>query len=298
MPAVSVLLPCFRSERFVRKAIESVLAQRFTDWELVACDNASDDGTYALLQAYAARDPRIRAFRNEVNLGPVGNWRRCAELAQGRLAGLLFSDDWYEPDFLARTAPRLDDARVGVAFAAARLVRERAAAAAGAAAADVCYLRDQPLLDAATFVREVYARGPATTTPVSPCCALARRDDLARWLARPLEEDVAFGFSAHGAGPDLWVYLQACDEYPLVAHEPAPLVCFLDHGGNLSARPGIRRAYAAAVFQFAEYAPRFGPMPQRSLARTARALKGTPLAARVRGRLGVGGWIRLLAKGG
>jgi glycosyltransferase involved in cell wall biosynthesis len=294
VPAVSVLLPCFRSERFVRRAVESVLAQRFADWELVACDNASDDGTFELLQGYAARDPRIRAYRNEVNVGPVRNWRRCAELATGRLAGLLFSDDWFEPDYLARLVPRLDDPRVGIVYAAARMVRE----GAPEAESQVCYLRPgETLLEPAAFVREVY-RGPATTTPVSPCCALARRSDLARWLERPLQDDAAFGFTAHGAGPDLWVFLQACDEYPLVGHEPAPLVCFLDHGGNLSTKPGIRRAYAASVFQFSEHATRFGPMPQRALARSAQALRDTPLAPRVRSRLGVEGWLRLLAKGG
>ena len=290
---VSVLLPCYRSERFVRRAVESVLSQSMTDWELVACDNASDDGTYELLQEYAARDRRIVALRNETNLGPVGNWRRCAERATGRVAGLLFSDDWYEPEFLARMVPRLEDERVGLAYSAVRIVREDSPDAGG----ELHYLKEQRYVEPPEFVREA-CRAPATTTPVSPCCALARRADLVRWLSRPLEDDAVFGFSRHGAGPDLWVFLQACAEYPLLAHEPVPLVCFLSHGSNLSSSAGVRRAYTAAAFQFSEFAPRLGKMTQRSLARAARLLRDTPLEPRVRKQLTLEGRIRLLAKGG
>lgn len=278
---VSVLLPCYRSAAFVERAIESVRAQTLQRWELVACDNASDDGTYALLQRHAAQDPRIRAFRNDRNVGPVGNWRRCAELATAPLAALLFSDDWYEPAFLARMVGRLEDARVGIAYSAVKIVRT-----GGAAGGPESWYVDPPATALASkdFLRATY-EGWGRRTPVSPGCAVARRTDLARWLATPLRDDAEFRFAAHGAGTDLRVYLQACREYPLVAHEPEPLAAFLEHSGNLTHTEGVARAYAAALFQFVEDGG-FPEVSQRALARIWWALHGTPTGKRAARHLG------------
>src|SRR5205823_6563013 len=68
-PTVTVLLTAYNRERYIRAAIESVLAQTFTDFELIVSDDRSHDATVAAAEEYARRDPRIRIVVNERNLG-------------------------------------------------------------------------------------------------------------------------------------------------------------------------------------------------------------------------------------
>lgn len=96
-PTVSILLPAFNAERFIDTTIESVRAQTFTDWELIAVDDTSRDGTFARLQDWATREPRLRAIRNEANLGMTANWNRCLSFATGQYIVKLDADDAFRP---------------------------------------------------------------------------------------------------------------------------------------------------------------------------------------------------------
>lgn len=94
MPDVSVIMNCYNGERYLREAIDSVLAQDFTDWEIVFWDNASTDASAAIVASY--NDPRIRYLRGETNV-PLGHARKLAvEAARGNWIGFLDTDDlWY-----------------------------------------------------------------------------------------------------------------------------------------------------------------------------------------------------------
>ena len=106
-PRVSVCIPTYNRARYLREAIESALGQTFADFELVVVDNCSTDETPEVAGAYAARDARVRYVRNERNLGLVGNFNRCVEVARGEYVALLHDDDVYLPDMLAATAGAL-----------------------------------------------------------------------------------------------------------------------------------------------------------------------------------------------
>src|SRR5882762_10205940 len=108
-PSVSIGLPVYNGERYVRTAIESILNQTLQDWELIICDNASTDGTQAICEDYAARDARLRYLRNPSNIGAANNYRRVVELAQGRYFKWIASDDYCAPEFLDRCKRVLDD---------------------------------------------------------------------------------------------------------------------------------------------------------------------------------------------
>ena len=69
MPAVSVIMPVYNGERFLAEAIESILEQTFTDFELLIVDDASQDGSLQIIREYAARDDRILVIPSESNLG-------------------------------------------------------------------------------------------------------------------------------------------------------------------------------------------------------------------------------------
>jgi len=115
-PAVSIGLAVRNEPEGVRRCIESVLSQDFTDLELVICDNASDDDTVATLEEYAREDRRVSVTVNPVNIGSHENMNRVLELSRGTLFRWISADDWLEPQTLsegARVLERYPDA-VGV----------------------------------------------------------------------------------------------------------------------------------------------------------------------------------------
>lgn len=107
-PRVSVGLAVYNGERFIREALDSALRQTFQDFELIISDNASTDGTEEICRAYAARDKRIRYFRNNANLGAARNFNRVVELSRGEYFKFLAADDAIEPHFLERCVSLLD----------------------------------------------------------------------------------------------------------------------------------------------------------------------------------------------
>ena len=90
---VSVLVPTFNVGPFLAENLDVLLAQDFSDFELLLSDNCSTDGTFDVIQHYAARDPRIRCWQNPANLGITANINRCLEAARGEFVKFVFADD-------------------------------------------------------------------------------------------------------------------------------------------------------------------------------------------------------------
>jgi glycosyltransferase involved in cell wall biosynthesis len=105
---VSIGLPVYNGELFLRAAIDSFVAQTYRDFELIISDNASTDRTEEICRGYASTDPRIRYSRCETNVGPRRNFNRLVELAQGEYFKWAAHDDVYAPDFLLKCAEALD----------------------------------------------------------------------------------------------------------------------------------------------------------------------------------------------
>jgi glycosyltransferase involved in cell wall biosynthesis len=108
-PLVTIMLPIFNGERFLREALDSLLAQSFTDFELLIADNASTDATAAICLKYAARDSRIVYHRHAENLGVFPNVEWLCRQAKGEFLMLTGDDDVYERDCLARYVDRIRD---------------------------------------------------------------------------------------------------------------------------------------------------------------------------------------------
>jgi glycosyltransferase involved in cell wall biosynthesis len=100
-PAISVLMPVWHAVRFLPAAIESILAQTFTDFELIAIDDGTSDGSAEVLAAFAARDSRIRVVRQE-NRGIVASLNRGLELARAPFVARMDHDDVSRPDRFAK----------------------------------------------------------------------------------------------------------------------------------------------------------------------------------------------------
>jgi glycosyltransferase involved in cell wall biosynthesis len=110
VPFVSVLMPVYDSARFLREAVESVLAQNYPAFELIAIDDASRDGSFQLLEAFAARDPRVRVFRQPRNLGIVAARNRAFREARKDASyyAILDSDDVALPERLSEQVAFLE----------------------------------------------------------------------------------------------------------------------------------------------------------------------------------------------
>jgi glycosyltransferase involved in cell wall biosynthesis len=102
-PAVSIGLPVYNGEQFIRAALDSVLNQTFSDFELIIADNASNDSTREICREYMEGDSRIKYIRHGKNYGGDWNFRFVSQQATGRFFTWLAHDDTLEPQFLERT---------------------------------------------------------------------------------------------------------------------------------------------------------------------------------------------------
>lgn len=96
---ISVIIPAYNSSSFIKRAVDSVLNQIYTDLELIIVDDCSTDDTYEICKAYT--DPRIRVVKNEVNQGAGVSRQVGLREAKGEFITFLDSDDFLMPDFLS-----------------------------------------------------------------------------------------------------------------------------------------------------------------------------------------------------
>ena len=100
MPSISVIMPAYRVENYIERAVNSLLSQTFGDFELIVVDDGSPDQTGRIADDLAARDSRIRVIHQE-NAGAPAARNRAMETAQGRYFFFMDADDWAEATMLA-----------------------------------------------------------------------------------------------------------------------------------------------------------------------------------------------------
>lgn len=98
-PAVSVIVPVYKAEKYLHKCVDSILAQTFRDFEVLLVDDGSPDRSGTICDEYAQKDPRVRVFHKEN--GGVSSARQCGlDHAQGEYTIHADPDDWVEPNML------------------------------------------------------------------------------------------------------------------------------------------------------------------------------------------------------
>jgi glycosyltransferase involved in cell wall biosynthesis len=126
VPCLSIGLPVFNGEDYVEQAIVSILSQTYTDFEFVISDNASTDRTEEICRSYAAKDQRIKYFRNPKNIGATQNWYRVLDLASGEYFASVAHDDLYAPDYMEKCISVLDqDPSIIVCYSKTRIIDEQ-----------------------------------------------------------------------------------------------------------------------------------------------------------------------------
>src|SRR5262245_17693723 len=122
-PRVSIGVPVYNGERFLRPTLESLLGQTFGDFALIVSDNASTDGTEAIGREFAAADARVTYHRQPENLGLAGNYDFLVRQARTSYFKWATADDRCEPRFVECCVTVLDAAPdVVLAYPTARFI--------------------------------------------------------------------------------------------------------------------------------------------------------------------------------
>lgn len=102
MVKLSIGLPVFNGEKYIKEALNSILNQTYQDFELIILDNASTDQTPQICREYASLDNRIRYYRNKKKLGASANHNKVFKLSRAKFFKWAAHDDVFDPDFILR----------------------------------------------------------------------------------------------------------------------------------------------------------------------------------------------------
>jgi glycosyltransferase involved in cell wall biosynthesis len=114
MPRLSIITPVYRVEEDICQCLDSVINQRFQDWELILVDDCSPDSSGKICDAYAQKDSRIRVIHKEKQGGAARARRTGVLAATGEYIGFLDADDWIEPDMYQILTEQIADLNVDV----------------------------------------------------------------------------------------------------------------------------------------------------------------------------------------
>ena len=216
-PLVSVLMTAYNREAFLPAAIESVLSQWWTDFELVIVDDRSSDRTLDIAREYARRDQRIRVHANERNLGDYANRNHAASLARGELLKFQDSDDIMYPHCLTVMVGALQaEPRAGFGLSRSR---------AWPGGPVPMFLTPRQ-----AYQREFLGFGMFMCGPAGAMF----RTEVFRELG---------GFEDFGAPSDAIFWMRACARYPVLLL-PADLFYYREHPGQTLRSPNVARQYA------------------------------------------------------
>lgn len=121
---VSIVTPAYKAAEFVGHAIESVIAQDYSRWEMLVVDDCSPDGTAAEVARFARADSRVKLFRQPQNIGAAEARNVALLAAQGRYIAFLDSDDLWLPGKLSRQLEFMRGENVGLSFTAFRRITQ------------------------------------------------------------------------------------------------------------------------------------------------------------------------------
>ncbi|MEM5947468.1 glycosyltransferase family 2 protein [Spirochaetia bacterium 38H-sp] len=121
---VSIVMPVYNSSRFIEDTLNSVLAQTYSNWELIAVDDCSTDDSYEILKKYADKDKRITVLRLEKNSGAAVARNRAIDVARGDYIAFIDSDDLWVPEKLSVQVNFMQKNNVYFSFSSYKKIRD------------------------------------------------------------------------------------------------------------------------------------------------------------------------------
>lgn len=144
-PLVSIGMPAYNSAATLRSAVDSLLAQTFTDFELVISDNASTDATWSIIEDYMRLDARVRGIRQSENIGANANYSAVFLASRGKYFKWASSNDWCAPTLLQRCVETLDGDASTVLVAPKTRIFQTDIAQSADYADDIACTQDDPV---------------------------------------------------------------------------------------------------------------------------------------------------------
>jgi glycosyltransferase involved in cell wall biosynthesis len=223
LATVTIIMPTYERARFIGLAIESALAQTYTDFVLSIGDNSSTSETEAVVRRYD--DPRVTYTRHPCNLGPLGNWLELIRGANTPFVATLHDDDMWHADLLEKLVlPLIDDPSIAMSFGDFWLVDERGGRLHNLSA----NLSRRTRRDSLPAGRMQPSRGDGVrlaavwNAPNPAICAVMRRDAI---LACDYPDDVAQLY-------DIWTDYQLVRQGAALYYVPERLSDYRWHGGS------------------------------------------------------------------
>jgi len=223
---VSILIPVYNRENLIEETVRSAMSQTYKNIEIIVVDNKSTDNTWQVLEKLAREDERIKIFQNETNIGPVRNWKRCIDEANGEYGKILWSDDLIASEFLEKTVPYLLDEDVGFVFTGTEIFIDGTDKKSSN-----YFIGETGIYESEKYIEGVLFNG---NYPVSPGCALFRLKDLKKNLLVDIPNKVNSDFSMHAIGNDLLIFLLTAHQYKNFAFVNEKLSFFRAHEGSIS----------------------------------------------------------------
>jgi glycosyltransferase involved in cell wall biosynthesis len=242
-PLVSILIPTYNRCKFIAECIDSALAQTYENIEIILVDNASSDETWEICKSYAQKSSQIKIYRNEENIGPVRNWIRCLNNANGEFVKFLFSDDKIYPTCIEKLLRRIKNPNIGFAYCSALIGKDEEMAK---------YFYHNKVdgdLSPDTFINKTI-QGQA---PISPGAVLMRTADALENLHLSFPTDQENFYQQHGAGPDLLLLYLTAIKYEKIAYVSESLVFFRAHSDSITVGNKdnlVRYGYQSAISYF------------------------------------------------
>ena len=249
-PLVSIVIPVFNRANLIKDCIDSALSQTYSNIEIIIYDNCSTDDTWAIVQQFAERCKNIKVFQQIENVGPVRNWYSAISMANGELVKVLFSDDLIYPTFLAETVPQFNES---IAFVTTSFDM-------GPSSDYAVISNDWPgvngVIASATYINNALSQFAFL---VSPGAAIFRTSDVIEVFEEEIPSPRLSNFKAHGAGPDLLIFLKIAAKYSSVYKCDKSLCLFRSHPDSQTNRMNraqdglIQSSYMQARVHFAKH---------------------------------------------
>lgn len=240
-PLVSILIPVYNRESVISETIDCAINQTYENIEIIVSDNCSQDKTWSILEEYAKKDKRIKIFSNEVNVGPVLNWIKCTEVANGEYVKFLFSDDLLSPNYIQNTL-NLFDERTAFVITPYDVFMEYSGNKSGSNYSKSCYTSE-------SFIENLLIHKDLLFS-VSPCVALFRKKDVCGVILSDIVNPFGLDFKKFGAGNDILIMLEIATIYCEVKVDYAAKVYYRYHSSSLTISNNLKLYYDYAQYFF------------------------------------------------
>jgi len=217
---VSTVIPTFNREVYLKKAIQSCLAQTLNH-EIIVCNHGGTDGTDKMIQEF---NGKIKYIKKAKNHGPHYCWLEGVMEASGEYINLLFDDDWIEPSYLKKTMKYFDNHDVGFVFSSANLFDDKSQKV-------LKIFHNEFLFKSGIYEVDRY-ESHFLAKLISPTSLIIRKKDMVDALYvgnLPLSEN-----NYKGVGPDKLMILLCMLRYSKFAYLSEPLVYYRSHPNSIT----------------------------------------------------------------